>query len=197
MRSTLGAWQARRWPGDSGPLSGSSAPSGPGGRLTSGGASRRRAATRRAGGTACLAAAVIGVLAGCTAQAATTGPHIKAAAAYVLAPSSGGTADAYLVLQNTGKADRLLSVRSSAGGVVTMASPPAQGSPATVPGLTIPADALLRLNPDSYHLVITGSRPMQAGSEITLTMVFAKAGSVSVPAVVENPQSNDSSYLGD
>lgn len=160
------------------------------------GSRSRRRATGRAG-RAWLAAAVIAVLAGCTAQAATTGPQIKAAAAYVLAPNSSRTADGYLVLQNNGKADRLLSVRSSTGGVVTMAGAPAPGNPATVPGLTIPAHALLRLNPDSYHLVITGSRPLQAGSEITLTMVFARAGSVSVPAIVENPQSKDSSYLGD
>lgn len=198
MRSTIGAWHAGRGKSGQGaetrselssrrPSATLGAPQGSRPRLRATGPARR----------ACLAAVVIAALAGCTAQAATTGPQIKAAAAYVLAPNSSRTADAYLVLQNNGKADRLLSVRSSTGGVVTLAGVPAPGKPATVPALTIPAHALLRLNPDSYHLVITGSRPLQAGSEITLTMVFARAGSVSVPAVVENPQSKDSSYLGD
>jgi periplasmic copper chaperone A len=197
MRKTLGVWHARRGSGGSGGPAGSSALSGRGAGLTRREPRRPRLATGRAGTASCLAAALIAALAGCTAQAATTGPHIKAAAAYVLAPNSSGTADAYLVLQNSGKADRLLSASSSAGGVVTVVGPPAQGRPAPVPELTIPADALLRLNPDSDHLLITGSRPMKAGSEITLRLVFARAGSVSVPAVVENPESNNSSYLGD
>jgi copper(I)-binding protein len=38
---------------------------------------------------------------------------------------------------------------------------------------------------------------MRAGTEITLTLVFAKAGTVSVPTLVENPETGGASYLGD
>ncbi len=36
---------------------------------------------------------------------------------------------------------------------------------------------------------------MKAGTEITLTLVFAHAGSISVPALVTNPQTGGSSYF--
>jgi copper(I)-binding protein len=36
---------------------------------------------------------------------------------------------------------------------------------------------------------------MKAGTEITLTLVFAHAGTFSVPAMVTNPQSGGSSYF--
>jgi copper(I)-binding protein len=40
--------------------------------------------------------------------------------------------------------------------------------------------------PDGAHLMITGARALPEGTEITLTLVFAKAGKVSVPAVIAN-----------
>ena len=63
--------------------------------------------------------------------------------------------------------------------------------------IDIPADGTVRFNPDGFHLLITGSGPMRAGTEITLTLVFAKAGTISVPTLVENPETGGASYLGD
>jgi hypothetical protein len=36
---------------------------------------------------------------------------------------------------------------------------------------------------------------MKAGTEITLTLVFAHAGAVSVPALVTNPETGGGSYF--
>ena len=65
----------------------------------------------------------------------------------------------------------------------------------TVPDLGIPADSLLRLSPDGSHLLITGAGPMKGGTQITLTLVFARGGTVSVAAEVTNPESGGSSYF--
>ena len=65
----------------------------------------------------------------------------------------------------------------------------------TVPDLGIPADSLVRLSPDGSHLLISGARPMKGGTQITLTLVFAKGGAISVEAEVTNPESGGSSYF--
>jgi copper(I)-binding protein len=49
--------------------------------------------------------------------------------------------------------------------------------------------------PDGIHMLITGAGPMHGGKDITLTLVFARAGPVSVVAQVTNPQSGGSSYF--
>ena len=61
--------------------------------------------------------------------------------------------------------------------------------------IPIPGHTLVRLNPTSYHLVISGARPMKAGTEITLTLVFAHDGSYQIPAEVTNPQTGGASYF--
>jgi copper(I)-binding protein len=117
----------------------------------------------------------------------------------VALPSASGTTVAYVVIRNNGPADRLVSARSSAGGRVSLSGPVRRGATTMriVSGIGIPADALVRFVPDGFHLVINRSGPMRAGTEITLTLVFAKAGAVSVLVPVENPQTGGSGYLGD
>jgi copper(I)-binding protein len=117
----------------------------------------------------------------------------------VALPNASGTTDAYVVIRNRGPADRLISARSSAGGRVSLSGPVGRGATTMrlVRGISIPADALVRLVPNGFHLVITRSGSMRAGTEITLTLVFAKAGAVSVAVPVENPETGGGSYLGD
>ena len=45
------------------------------------------------------------------------------------------------------------------------------------------------------HLLITGARSMRGVKEITLTLVFARAGTMSVIAQVTNPETGGSSYF--
>ena len=65
----------------------------------------------------------------------------------------------------------------------------------TVTDIPIPADSLTRLNPDSYHLLITGAGAMYDGKDITLRLTFAGAGTITVLALVTNPESGGSSYF--
>jgi len=157
---------------------------------------RRPAALARSG-AAGLALLLAGGLAGCAQRAAASDPVIELATAYVGQPEGPAPTDAYLVIRNNGPADRLISARSSAGGAVALTGP-LHGQPSVmrqVTAIRIPAHSLIRLDPSGFHLVITGSRPMKAGTNITLTLVFARNGAVRVPAEVTNPQTGGSSYF--
>jgi copper(I)-binding protein len=150
----------------------------------------------RAAATACVLVAGGTALAGC-AQDAIASPSIQLGTAYVEVPTSGGSTEAYLVIRNNGPADRLTSVRTSVGGRVTFREPVRSGGTTmkTVPDIGIPADTLLRLSPDGSHLLIIGAGPMKGGTQITLTLVFARGGTMSVEAEVTNPESGGSSYF--
>ncbi len=131
---------------------------------------------------------------GCAAGAAAA--PIQAGGAYVPVPRSGTTV-AYVIIRNNGAADRLVSARSSAGGRVVFRAPAGPGPAGmhTIPAIKVPAHAVLAMNPAGYHLLITGTGPMPSGKDITLTLVFAHAGSVSVLAQVINPATGGSSYF--
>lgn len=159
---------------------------------------RRLPAAVRAAAAAGALIAGGAAVAGCAQQADASG-SIQLGTAYVNVPASGSgdVTDAYLMIQNNGPADRLVAARTSVGGQVTFRVP-ASSAPIrmkTVPGIGVPADSLLRLSPASDHLLISGARPMQAGRQITLTLVFAKGGTMSVAAEVTNPSSGGSSYF--
>ena len=65
----------------------------------------------------------------------------------------------------------------------------------TVPDIPIAANAMTRFNPISYHLLITGAGTMHDGKDIMLRLTFANAGTITVIAMVTNPQSGGSSYF--
>jgi copper(I)-binding protein len=159
---------------------------------------RRVPATLRAAAAAVAVVAGAAAVAGCAQQAAAVG-SIQLGTAYVNVPASGSgdITDAYLAIQNNGPADQLISARTSVGGRVTFREPDSATVTAmkTVPDISVPPTSLLRLSPVSDHLLITGAGPMQAGRQITLTLVFAKAGAMSVAADVTNPSSGGSSYF--
>jgi copper(I)-binding protein len=148
--------------------------------------------------TAACAVLALGaaLLAGCGDLGQAPGPQLSLLSAQVTSPHSGVT-DAYVIVQNKGPAVRLIGARSSAGGTVQLRSP-AGSQPIvmhTVPAIVIPAHTLFRLDPSGSHLLITGSGPMVAGHEITLTLIFANAGSISVPAMVTDPATGGASYF--
>jgi copper(I)-binding protein len=145
---------------------------------------------------ACLSALAAAGLAGCYGRASAS-PSIALATAYVAQPSVPGQTVAYLVIRNNGGRDRLISARTSVGGKVFFRAPRQPGSSVmhTIPAISIPAHNTIRLIPDGQHLLITGAGPMHGGKDITLTLVFAHAGTVSVVAQVTNPQTGGSSYF--
>jgi len=136
------------------------------------------------------------LLAGCAAPAP-SGPLIELSSAQITQPGSNDVTDVYVDVQNNGPADRLIGARISVGGRVVLRSPLRDGvvEMRTVSSILIPARSFIGLDPNSSHLLVTDCGRMRAGTEITLTLVFAHAGAVSVPAMVTNPASGGSSYF--
>jgi copper(I)-binding protein len=65
----------------------------------------------------------------------------------------------------------------------------------TVTQIPIAGQTMTRFNPDSFHLLITGAGTMRDGKDITLKLRFANAGTVTILAMVTNPESGGSSYF--
>jgi copper(I)-binding protein len=153
---------------------------------------------RRARQAITCAAAILGtsLAAGC-AVPAPHGPAIKLTSAQVTEPSASGVTDVYVDIQNDGGPDKIIAARISAGGTVTLRSPVRSGvvQMRTVLAIPIPARSFVGLDPNGSHLLVTGSGPMKAGRLITLTLVFAHAGAISVPALVTDPASGGASYF--
>jgi copper(I)-binding protein len=104
-----------------------------------------------------------------------------------------------LQIRNNGTADQLVAVHTSVGGTVSLRAPITRGtqvmSMRNVSAIPIPADSTVRLDPNSYHLLITGAGPLRGGKAITLSLTFAHAGTITVIALVTDPQSGGSSYF--
>jgi periplasmic copper chaperone A len=156
---------------------------------------------RRSGPVRKAAASLLAILgtclgAGC-AVPAQAGPLIRLSSAQVTEPGSSRITAVYVDVQNNGPQTKLISARLSVGGRVTLRSPVHAGQieMRTVPSITIPARSFVGLDPNGSHLLVTDAGPMRAGTEITLTLVFAHAGTFSVAAMVTNPQSGGSSYF--
>ena len=164
-----------------------------------GSVSRSVTARRRAGRVAASLVAVIGacMAAGCAAEARAAGPVIQLTSAQVTEPGASHITDVYVDVTNNGPQTKLISARLSVGGHVTLRSPAHSGvvEMRTVPSITIPAKSFVRLDPNGSHLLVTDAGPMRNGTEITLTLKFAHAGSFSVSAMVTNPQSGGASYF--
>ena len=153
-------------------------------------------AIRAGAAAACLAAAVAAGLTGCAATSAAA-PLIQIGTSYVPVPQSAGTTVAYVVIRNNGSADRLMSARTSAGGQVAFRAPAGHGNLAmhTISSISIPAHSTVAMVPDGYHMLITSASPIRGGKDITLTLVFAHAGKVTVVAQVTNPATGGSTYF--
>ena len=148
----------------------------------------------RIAGAALLAALVV---TGCASARASS--SIAVASAYVPLPTTPGTTVAYLDIRNNGPADKLISVQTSVGGTVQLRAPVTRYAGVltmrTVPDIPIAANSMTLLNPDSFHLLITGAGTMHDGKDITLRLTFADAGTITILAMVTNPETGGSSYF--
>jgi periplasmic copper chaperone A len=124
---------------------------------------------------------------------------IGAGNAYIPVPATPGTTVAYLEIRNNGAADELVSARTSIGGTVVLRGPVTRGtqvmSMRDVDDIPIPANSTVHLDPDGYHLLITGADALHGGKAITLRLTFAHAGTISVVGLVTNLESGGSSYF--
>jgi copper(I)-binding protein len=137
---------------------------------------------------------------GCASPGHAGGSGIVLTGANVQDPAStGATAVGYLDIRNNGTADTLESVSASVGGTVTLRAPVSRDTTPvimhTVTSIPIPADATTQLVPNSYHLLISGAGAMHDGKDITLKFTFAHAGTITIYALVTNPQNGGSSYF--
>jgi periplasmic copper chaperone A len=152
---------------------------------------------KRAASLASAAVLAALAMAGCSSASAGSS-SIAATAAYIQQPT-GKTTVGYLDIRNNGTADQLVAVSTSVGGTVEFRAPARPGvTPVimrTVANIPIPAHAMTQLIPDSYHLLITGAGPMHGGKDITLRLTFAHAGTITILALVTNPESGGSSYF--
>jgi copper(I)-binding protein len=153
----------------------------------------RRAAAALA---ACVGLVATLALSGCGSPTAT----IATNTAYIPQPTTPGTTVAYMDIRNNGKtADQLVSASTSVGGQVSFLAPDGMRDGTMVmkpvPDFAIPAQSLLRMNPNSFRLRITGAGKMQGGKDVFITLRFAHAGKVIVVALVTDPASGGGSYF--
>lgn len=139
-----------------------------------------------------LALAAVLIIAALPAFAQTASGSITVEDPYARATSSGATTGAvYMTLNNkTNAEDRLVAASSDVAakvqihemsvvnGVMHMREVPG--------GLTVPADGSVTLKPGSYHVMLIGlKKPLMAGESIPLTLIFEKAGNISVTVPIQ------------
>jgi copper(I)-binding protein len=151
-------------------------------------------------GLIAVAVAIAVGSAGCSSPNHAGGSGIVTNGAYVQQPTSmGQTTVGYLDIRNNGAADELTSVSTSVGGIVELRGPDTTGvAPVvmhTVQDIPIPADETTQLIPNSYHLLITHPGTMHDGKDIYLKLTFAHAGTMTVIALVTDPQNGGASYF--
>ncbi|MGQ3300461.1 copper chaperone PCu(A)C [Reyranella sp.] len=104
-------------------------------------------------------------------------------------PDVGG---GYMTVVNDGESDRLVSASCSAAGSVEIHAIRVKGPALEMrkqdAGLVIPPANQQILKPRGYHLLMRDlASPLLAGSKVPVTLVFEKAGSVTVDFAVEEP----------
>ena len=105
-------------------------------------------------------------------------------------PPGARSGGAYFTIENIGKEpDRLVRVASTAAATVELHSMKMDGNVMrmrAIEGLDIPAGGKVQLGSGGYHVMLIDlARPLVAGDAISLTLTFARAGSIDVPARVE------------
>lgn len=105
-------------------------------------------------------------------------------------PPGGRAGAAYFSVANKGGLqDRLLRASSPRAATVELHSMNMDGNVMRmrpVPAVAVPAGATVKLEPGGLHVMLTGlKQPLKTGERFPLTLVFEKAGSVTVEIVVE------------
>lgn len=111
-------------------------------------------------------------------------------AAWARATPPGATVGAaYLTIENRGaEDDRIVSAASPAARSAGLHETIEENGVARMrplPWLALPAGAKLEMKPGATHVMMMGlARPIAEGDDLTLTLVFEKAGSLTVPVEV-------------
>ncbi len=97
---------------------------------------------------------------------------------------------AYLVIQNNGAADKLLSVTSDVAQMIELHQSMESGgmmSMSPVPNIPIPANGKVELKPGGFHMMLMNlTRPLKTGDKVQFTLNFETAGKILVTADVRD-----------
>jgi copper(I)-binding protein len=101
-------------------------------------------------------------------------------------------AGGYMTVVNGGEADRLIAASSPGAASIEIHAIRVKGPRLSMQpiegGLAIPPANQQVLKPRGYHLLLLGlANPLAAGIRLPITLVFEKAGSVTVDFLVEAP----------
>ncbi len=96
---------------------------------------------------------------------------------------------AYLVIQNNGAADTLLSVTSDVAQTIELHQSMESGGMmqmSPVSNIEVPANGKMELKPGGFHMMLINlTRPLKTGDKVQLTLNFEKAGRIPVMAEVK------------
>ena len=129
-------------------------------------------------------------LSACGGSSGTAGSSITVSDAWVRNPPLADQPDAaYLVVQNNGAADKLLSVTSDIARTIELHESMESGGMmqmSPVPNIPIPANSKVELKPGGLHLMLINlTRPLKTGDKVQLTLSFENAGKIPVTAEVK------------
>ncbi len=97
---------------------------------------------------------------------------------------------AYLVIQNNGAADKLVSVTSDVAQTIELHQSMESGGMmqmSPLPNIEVPANGKVELQPGGFHMMLMGlTRPLTVGDKVQLTLNFEKAGKIPVTAEVKD-----------
>ncbi len=105
------------------------------------------------------------------------------------AASPGGAAVAYMAIDNSGPADKLLSVSSDAATDIRLYETQTTDGAVrmvNVPAMVIPEGGQAQLKPGGNHaMMLNITRQLRPGDVLTLILSFERAGTLAVAAVVQ------------
>jgi periplasmic copper chaperone A len=104
--------------------------------------------------------------------------------------SENQVSSVYFTVKNHGAEDTLLTVSTNASDTASIHQDVTKGNSSSMQllqDLTIPANGELVMKPGAYHVMITNlSQPLKTGTSVSVTLRFAKAGSVTFDAPVRS-----------
>ncbi|MGG5821142.1 copper chaperone PCu(A)C [Falsiroseomonas sp. HW251] len=142
--------------------------------------------------TAIARRAALGALAGFVVlPAAAQQPAVRVEQPWTRAAGAGATGAGFMILRNTAAVpDRLVSARSPAARAVELHTSYREGDVMRmrpVQGIDLPAGQAVTLAPGGFHLMLVGlAAATRQGEQVPLTLVFEKAGEVTVQLPVQS-----------
>ncbi len=105
------------------------------------------------------------------------------------AAGQGGQGAGFITIRNAGAADRLLSASTPAAGRTELHTMIRDGDimrMRALDAIAVPAGGAVTLAPGGLHIMLIGlTRPLAVGEQVPITLVFERAGTVTVDLAVQ------------